>query len=497
MTAAQASGKSNVIEAFGVDTIPDSERIGRPRDVVGVLVGSNMSFGTILFGWLPVAFGLDFWASVTAMAVGTFIGILLVAPLSVISMHTRTNLSTSSGATFGVRGRLIGSGIGLLLALGYTALIVWTGGGLVVGLLDRFMGVPDTGWTYAIVYAAMAAMTIVIAIVGYRFVVKLNRWVVIGTLALMALGVIAYAGTFTTEAIVSEYAAGGFWQTWALAVVAVGVSGPVAYMTVLGDFTRYISPRLVSPNKVLRATGLGLFFGLFIPQLFGTFTALAARASEDYVTSLVNTAPIWFLIPLAFSGLFGTLGNSSMLVYDMGLDLDAIVPRLRRTTATAAVAAVAVVLVFMGHFVWNAEDAITAFVLMLTVLGTPWAVITLIGHADRKGRYDVDALQVYNRRARGGIYWYRGGWSMQAAFAWIIGAGVGLLGVDTVLYRGPLLDLTGGVDGSFLIAGALSGAAYLAMTRRSSPGGGLNAGSSSSADDAPVRVEPFHPHRQQ
>ena len=64
---------------------------------------------------------------------------------SLISMRTNTNLSTSSGGTFGVRGRLIGSMIGLLLSLGYAALTVWTGGAAIVGPLHRLFGLPDGG----------------------------------------------------------------------------------------------------------------------------------------------------------------------------------------------------------------------------------------------------------------------------------------------------------------------------------------------------------------
>lgn len=461
--ASESGAITAAIESHGVDTIPENERTGRPRDILGVLLGSNMSLGTVLFGWLPVSMGLGFWASLSAMALGTLIGTALVTPLSLISMRTATNLSTSSGATFGVRGRLLGSAIGLLLALGYTALIIWTGGGIVVVLLHRMAGIADGAATYTIVYVTMAALTILVAVVGYHWVVRLNRWIVVGTIAMMLLAVVAYAHTFTTDPIVNEYASGGFWPTWALAVVIVGISGPISYITVLGDYTRYMSPRTTTSRSVVTATALGLFVGLFVPQLFGTFTALATRATDDFVTSLVVAAPVWLLIPLALSGLFGTLGNSSMLAYDMGLDLDAIVPSLRRTTATGIVAVLATVLVLYGHFVWDAQDAITAFVLMLTTLGTPWAVITLIGHAQLRGRYDLDALQIYNRRARGGIYWYRAGWSVRATVAWVVGAGVGMLGIDTSLFRGPLLESTGGIDLSFLLAAVASGVVYLLL----------------------------------
>ena len=108
----------------------------------------------------------------------------------------------------------------------------------------------------------------------------------------------------------------------------------------------------------------------------------------------------------------------------------------------------------------------TSFVLLLTAIGTPWAVITLIGLARCRGVYDTDALQVFNRRARGGIYWYRGGWNVAATVSWAVGAGFGLLGVSLPSYEGPLLSLTGGVDCSFLLSGVVGAVVYLALTRR-------------------------------
>ncbi len=55
--------------------------------------------------------------------------------------------------------------------------------------------------------------------------------------------------------------------------------------------------------------------------------------------------------------------------------------------------------------------------LLLTAVGTPWAVITFIGFARVRVRYDADAPQVCNRRARGGLYWCRGGGNVRAAVA--------------------------------------------------------------------------------
>ncbi|MEC4017245.1 cytosine permease [Streptomyces sp. H27-D2] len=455
------------VEQRGVDTVPDEERTSGPRDLVSILLGSNLALGVVIFGWLPVSFGLGFWPAVTSLVAGTLAGTLLTAPLALVSLRTATNLSTSSGAHFGVRGRLIGSVIGLLLSLGYTALTLWVGGDAVVGCLHRLIGLPTGDLTYTLVYAALAGCTAVGAVYGYKLLLRLSRILAFGMTALLLIGLIAYAGTFTTAAPGgSEYLLGGFWQTWLLAAVSAGLSGPIAFITLLGDYTRYISPRRHSPRKVFWSTCLGLVVGLLVPQLFGTFTALAVGAGDDYAGPLVAGAPFWYLGLLLLAASAGSIGNAGLMLYSMGLDLDAILPRATRTHATYVVAALSTVLVYAGHFASAAQEAMTAFVLLLTAVGTPWAVITVIGYFRCRGRYDSEALQVYNRGTRGGAYWYRAGWHIPATIAWAAGSAAGLLAVDTSLYTGLLVPWTGGIDCSFLLSATVAAIVYPALTTR-------------------------------
>ncbi|MEU5917986.1 cytosine permease [Streptomyces sp. NPDC004288] len=458
------------IEQRGVDTIPEAERTSGPRDLMSILLGSNLCLGVIVFGWLPVSFGLGFWASVTSVVTGTLVGVAVTAPLALVSLRTATNLSTSSGAFFGVRGRLVGSVVGLLLSLGYTALTLWIGGDVMVGALARLIGLPTGGAAHAAVYAVLAACTVVGAVYGYRLLLRLSKALAVVMTVLLAVGLAAYAGDFTTAAVPdTPYLLGSFWPTWLLAAVAAGLSGPVAFITLLGDYTRYVSPARYSARTVWRATVLGLTVGLLVPQLFGTFTALAARGGLEYAGPLVDASPAWYLVPLLIAATAGSVGNAGLMLYSMGLDLDAILPKATRARATLVVAAVATAFVFVGHFASDAQTAMTSFVLLLTAIGTPWAVITLIGHARCGGRYDPEALQVFNNRSRGGIYWFSAGWHPRATFSWAVGAAVGLAAVSTPLYEGPLLSLTGGIDCSFVLSGIVGGALYAVLTPNRAP----------------------------
>lgn len=87
----------SAVEQHGVDTIPEGERTTRPRDVTAVLWGGNLCLSVMVFGWLPVVYGLGWWASVTAIVLGTLLGSLFVAPLALLGYRSGTNNSVTTG----------------------------------------------------------------------------------------------------------------------------------------------------------------------------------------------------------------------------------------------------------------------------------------------------------------------------------------------------------------------------------------------------------------
>jgi hypothetical protein len=74
--------------------------------------------------------------------------------------------------------------------------------------------------------------------------------------------------------------------------------------------------------------------------------------------------------------------------------------------------AAAIGLVLLGSLVWDTNESLTAAALILLALTGPWAAIVGIDYIRRRGRYDLEALQVFNRRETGGAYWYgAAGWN--------------------------------------------------------------------------------------
>jgi purine-cytosine permease-like protein len=272
---------------------------------------------------------------------------------------------------------------------------------------------------------------------------------------LLLLGVAAFAGDFN-GATGGDYLLGGFWSTWTLAL-AVAAAGPISYAPSLGDYTRRISRERHGDKLVAAAAAAGVFGGLAITTLFGAFTATAfTNPTDSYVLDLVAAAPGWYVLPILAIGLIGSVGQGAINLYATGLDMESLVPRLKRAQATLITTLAAAGLVFLGTFVLDAVDSITALSLVLNALAAPWVAVLLVGLVKSRGAYDPQDLQVFNEGRSGGRYWFTAGWNLHAVAAWGAGAAFGLLTVNTSLYAGPLSDLAGGVDlslaGSALIA---------------------------------------------
>jgi purine-cytosine permease-like protein len=451
-------------EHWGVATIPEPERTYTPWSFAALFLGGSFAPGSLAWGWLPITLGLGVVDAITSIVAGVAVGIAVIAPLVLIGTRTATNNATSSGAFFGVRGRLIGSFLGLLLMLVTAALAVWTAGGMLVGVLARLVGTPTGNGALAAAYILLTVLSILIAVWGYHLLLRVTIAVFVAGVVFAALLLVAFAGKVDPGYAGGQYALGSLGRTWLLSALAFGVGGVMLIATQVGDWSRYVSAERYPTGRILRVALPAIAFGFIVPPALGALvTSAFADPYAPWPQSVVDGAPGWFTVALLLMASVGSLGFSAPVVYSTGLDLDAIVARLSRAGATWITGAAALCLVLLGSLVWDANESLTAAALILLALTGPWAAIVGIGHLRCRGRYDLDALQVFNRRQRGGRYWYWHGWNWHAVLAWAVGAAVGLTTVTSTLYTGPLASVAGGVDVSFVASFLVAGALYLVL----------------------------------
>jgi len=453
-------------ETLGIDTIPEALRTYSPWHVFRVLLLGNLCLSVMVVGWLAIAFGLGFWSAMSAVIVGSVIGGLVLAPMGLFGPKTGTNNAVSSGAHFGIAGRLVGTVLGLFSAIGFTALTIWTSGDALAGGIGRLFDVPMSTASRALCYAAMTLIVLGIAIRGFHLLIGVNQYLGPVCGVLMVIGLFAFAPDFDASYAGGEFLLGSHLATWVLAALVAG-STVISYGPFIGDWARYVGETTHRTRKMLAATGIGAALGIGIPVAWGVYTGVALTASQSsgsFALDLVAASPSWYLMGLLALGLVAGSLQGAIGLYGTGLDTSSLIPGLTRAWATLVIAAVATAFVYLGAFVWEAQAAVSAFLVLLVNILVPWMVILMVGYWWRRGWYSPADLQVFTRRERGGIYWFTAGLNFRALAAWIPAVVVGLMfSAAPPLLTGPWANAAGGIDLSFISAGVLGGLVYAVL----------------------------------
>jgi purine-cytosine permease-like protein len=463
LAAAQRRPRATEIERHGIDTIPDAERTSGPFDLFRIQFGGANTFATVILGTFPIALGLSLWQAVAATVVGVAVGALFLMPMGLFGPLTGTNNAVSSGAHFGVRGRIVGSFLSLLTAIAFYSISVWVSGDALVGALVRLVGIHDSDFLRAVVYGVLGAVVIVVVVYGYAFMLLVNKVVVFGNTALILLGALAYSGQLDLgyDPGPHAYALGSFWPTFVLSALIV-MGNPVSFGAFLGDWSRYI-PATASRRALLGAT-LGAQAMTLVPFLFGVATATLVAGKADYVVALINVSPLWYAVLLMVVAFLGGLSTGITSLYGTGLDFSSVFPRLSRIQASLCIGSVAFVFILAGRLAFDLIDSVNAFIGAIVICTTPWMVIMTLGYVVRRGHYSPRDLQVFNEGRMGGAYWFHDGVNWRGMAAWIPSAVLGLLFANyPPLIEGPFRNLAGGVDLSLLTAIAGAAVLYLGL----------------------------------
>jgi purine-cytosine permease-like protein len=466
------------VESHGVERIPDADRTATPLDLFRLAFGGANTFSTCVLGAFPILFGLSFWQGLAATLLGVVAGALILCPMAVFGPVNGTNNAVSSSAHLGVHGRVVGSFLSLLTAVAFFSISVWSSGDALVGGAHRLFGLERSTPSYVVAYTLFAVLVLAVCVYGFRFMLFVNKVAVTSASLLFLLGAIAFAGDFDPSyAGVFTDSAGAatrslFWPSFIGAALIV-LSNPVSFGAFLGDWSRYI-PASTPRRKVIGAAFLSQIATL-LPFLFGLSTAsiIAAKAPEyvdpaapDFVGGLLAISPSWFFLPVCLLALIGGLSTGTTSLYGTGLDFSSVFPRLSRVRATVLVGVLSIGFIFVGRFGLDLVRSISTFATMIITCTTPWMVVMILGFWTRRGWYDPEALQVFNRRQRGGRYWFAHGWNWRGMTAWWVSALLGVLFTNIPgQFVGPLGDLAGGVDISLPLSLVVSAVLFLTLLR--------------------------------
>jgi purine-cytosine permease-like protein len=425
----------------------------------------------MIFGALAIAFGLGWWGAFWAITAGSFVGSLVFLAVTPISPKTGTNNQVSSGAAFGVRGRLLGSGITWFIAMGFFVILVYTSAQALIYTFNRWFGTSTGLGALSIAMAVIIVVTCVGAVLGHRSLERGDRVLTIAAIIVGLLVFAAFASKF--HAIPGgHYLLGSFWPTWFLAATTAA-SLPISWGPFVGDYGRYI-PASASPRVVGTYGFLGIFLGCWLAMVAAAFAATAFAAQAfNFVQGITTTSPAWFVLPmLLILGLSSNIASAAMSLYNAALDAGAwpILYKVKRWHIAVGLSAIVLGLTYLLVVATNFITNLESFVTIMIATATPWMVIMGIHYLLNKGEYaplDLHAFAIPGARGR---YWYKGGINPVAFIAWGCGVALGLMFSTTTLFTGVLESSVQGVDLSWLMAGLGGGVVYLIGTFATSAG---------------------------
>ncbi len=452
------------IETRGIDMIPEVERKSKPHELFTVFFGPQFGYGNMLFGALAIAFGLGWWAAFSAITVGSIVGSLVFLAVTPVSPKTGTNTQVSSGAAFGIRGRLLGSGITWFIAMGFFVILVYTSGEAIIYTFNRWWGTSTSLTALSVAMIAVIIVTCASAVLGHR---TLERSVRVITVASIIVG-IGLFGVFANKFHVTSggnYLLGSFWPTWFLSATTAA-SLPISWGPFVGDYGRYI-PATASPRRVGLAGFLGIFLGCWVAMVAAAFAATAfTKDAGNFVPGITAAAPTWFLLPmLIVLGLASNIASAGMSLYNAALDIGSwpFFYRVKRWQIAVGLSAIAFGLTYLLVVATNFLTNLEAFVTIMVVTATPWMVFVGIHYVMNRGQYAPGDLHAFAMPGVKGRYWYWKGVNVRALIAWGVGVALGLMFSTTSLFTGPLESSVQGVDLSWLMAGVGGGLVYLLL----------------------------------
>jgi nucleobase:cation symporter-1, NCS1 family len=433
------------VESRGIDSIPDAERHGAPRELAFLWAGAFVNYASLFTAsLLTTYYGLGVWDGLLATTLGTVAAAVILGLLSNTGPRSGQPQIVYTRRIFGLRGSYLGAALTLFLAIGWFAVdcvIAAQAGAQLIGSGNRWV-------TFGLVIV-IAAISVAVAIFGHQTIKVLETY-----------GAIIFAGLSLALFV---FLAPQFH--WNLSASASGADYPGAFVLGLmtcfalvaswypfaSDYSRYL-PASSGTRAVTFWPVVGVTLPMLLLGLFGLLlpTIDVKLAGDQGVLAVISAhAPVWVAVPFFLFVVLGEIWANYLDVYTAGLVSLAMGIRLRRWQTALGCGVLGASLAAYAVLISDFHVAYEDF-LILTYLWAPaWAAVVLL------------SLFLFERQPKPRL----------ALTAWLAGTAVSLLFVnyDNLFsnlvpahgfFNGGLVSALHGADVSGLVSIAVAAAVY-------------------------------------
>jgi NCS1 family nucleobase:cation symporter-1 len=445
------------VEQHSIDWVPNEERRGKVSHLGAVWFVGNINLTAMATGVTALAFGGSLFWTLIATIVGSLFGTFFMAFHSAQGPQLGLPQLVQSRPQFGYLGAALSIFVfALINYIAYNTSDALLSG----GAMDTLFGIPT-----ALGFPIAAAIAAVLAIYGYHWIHRVNRWLAGPLIVLMVLLTVA---ALTDSALPSNAFSPGHFDLPSFMTVFVIVAGfQLGWAPYVSDYSRYL-PSSVSVRATFWWTYLpsGLS-GLWVFCL-GAIMAGAGGKDAQPIDAFKAAGDSLFkgFGSIALCGLLiGLLTVMAINAYGGSMSMLSIADsfgKLRPTKAKriATIVAMGVIVWLIAQFV--GEDNFNKFygnvLIYLAYIFTPWTAINLVDFFFvRRGVYVIS--EIFNPN---GIY---GRWGWRGITAYVVGLAVMVPFFVTSQFTGWIAKSLDSVDYSIFVGLPVAGLLYLWLSR--------------------------------
>ena len=173
------------LELNGTNVIQESERHGKASSLFWPWCGANVSLLALSYGAFFLGFGISFWQATFAAIAGTLLSFLLVGFSSLAGKKSNAPTMVLSRAIFGVKGNIVPGFLSYLIFVGWETVLVSLAT-LATGTVFMRVGHLDRNVAMILGFAIAVALTVAAGVLGFRVIMRLQRYLTIATLVMTA-----------------------------------------------------------------------------------------------------------------------------------------------------------------------------------------------------------------------------------------------------------------------------------------------------------------------
>lgn len=450
------SHRGGAVEVHSVDWIPTGERHGKPFHLGAFWFVANVNLTSIATGVAAIAVGGSLFWTALATILGALFGTAFMAAHSSQGPHLGLPQLLQSRPQFGY--------VGAAVTVWVFALINYVAYNVSDALLASQALHLVTGAPHGLGYLIAGGTATIVAILGYRTIHRLSRWLAIPLIVITAFITLA---VFLNGDVTLDALRPGPFDGASFATVFVIVTGfQLGWAPYVSDYSRYMSPQTSARTVIAWTYCSSLAAGVWV-FLLGSMLG-AASPGADPVTAMSAASDRFVphsggFIVAAF--LLGLLSVMAVNQYGGSLTLISIIDSFRSVTPRRAIRVWTVLVVFAA--VWSISQLVGAdrfntfygnVLIFLAYLFTPWTAINLVDYfLVRRGNYVIAEIFRPN-----GIY---GRWGWRGITAYCVGLAAMVPFMVTAPYTGPVATALHGVDYSIFVGLAVASVVYFLLCR--------------------------------